>query len=78
MLPPVGFSVGAGSWARVEAPTELPADALWVVESMETGRPAAFALATYAREGSKLVVYILNVRDYAANGSLQVTLLRLR
>lgn len=74
-LSPVSFSTSAGGWSRVVIPTGLPADAVWVVESITSGRPAALALASFARDGTDLVVYFHDVGGYSSSSSAQATLL---
>ena len=56
-------------------PTGLPVDAAWVVESITSGRPAALALASFAREGTDLVAYFLDVGGYSTSSTAQATLL---
>lgn len=71
----VGFSTSAGGWSRVVFPTGLPAGAVWVVESITSGRPAALALASFAREGTDLVAYFRDVGGYSTSSTAQATLL---
>lgn len=74
-LAPIGFSTSAGGWSRVVFPTGLPASAVWVVESITSGRPAALALASFAREDTDLVVYFRDVGGYSTSSTAQATLL---
>jgi len=74
-LAPIGFSTSAGGWSRVVFPTGLPASAVWVVESITSGRPAALALASFAREDTDLVAYFRDVGGYSTSSTAQATLL---
>lgn len=55
--------------------TGLPDDAKWVVESITSGRPAALALASFQREGSKLVAYFRDVSGGKTTSTATATVL---